>query len=95
MPHLQEKPHSKLDSGKVRKDLSYRVYGEKGSYMNIMKYIPKSKREAIRDAYRDEDGYWICLKEGWEASRTDSECRVIHEDHISDLRYQIAGITKL
>lgn len=60
----------------------------------IMKYIPEKKKEAIRDAYRDEDGYWIYLKEGWEASRMDSDCRVIHEDYIADLRFQIGGITK-
>ena len=62
--------------------------------MDIMKYIPKSKRSAIRDAYRDDDGYWICLHEGWEASRMDSGCRVIHEDYIADLKWQIAGIRR-
>lgn len=63
--------------------------------MDIMRYVPKSKREAVRDAYRDEDGFWICLREGWEASRTDSGCHVIHEDYIKDLRYQIAGIKRV
>ena len=63
--------------------------------MNLMSYIPKSKIEAIRDVYKDEDGYWICLNEGWEASRTDSGCRTIHEDTIKDLRYQIAGIQRV
>jgi hypothetical protein len=63
--------------------------------MDLMKYIPKSKREAIRDIFHDSDGYWIFLKEGWNADRMDSECRVIHEDFISDLRYQIAGIRKV
>ena len=62
--------------------------------MDIMKYVPKGKKEAIRDAYRDEDGFWICLKEGWEASRTDSGCRTIHEDTLPELRYQIAGIQR-
>ena len=63
--------------------------------MDLMKYIPKSKRQAIRDSFHDSDGYWIFLKEGWNADRMDSECRVIHEDFISDLRYQIAGIRKV
>ena len=62
---------------------------------DIMKYIPKDRQDAVRDAYKDDDGYWICLKEGWEASRMDSDCRVIHEDYIKDLRYQIAGIKKI
>lgn len=61
---------------------------------NILKYVPKGKREAIHDAYRDDDGMWIVLKNGWEASRTDSGCHVIHEDTIKELRYQIAGICK-
>lgn len=61
---------------------------------NIMKYVPKGKKTAVRDCYRDEDGYWICLNEGWEASNTDAGCRTIHEDNVRDLRYQIAGIAK-
>lgn len=63
--------------------------------MDLMRYVPKSKREAVRDAYRDEDGFWICLREGWEASRTDAGCRTIHEDTIPELRYQIAGIRRV
>ena len=63
--------------------------------MDLMKYVPKSKKEAVREIFHDDDGYWIFLKEGWEASRTDSGCRVIHEDYISNLRYQIVGITKI
>lgn len=61
----------------------------------ILKYIPLKKREAIRDAYKDEDGYWITLNEGWEASNTDSGCRTIHEDTIIDLRHQISGIKRV
>lgn len=61
---------------------------------SILKYVPASKREAILDAYRDQDGIWITLRKGWEASRTDSGCHVIHEDTIKDLKYQIAGIQR-
>lgn len=60
----------------------------------ILKYVPKSKIEAISDAYRDEDGYWICLNEGWNASNMDTVCRTIHEDTIKELKYQIAGIKR-
>lgn len=63
--------------------------------MPIINYVPASKREAVRDAYQDQDGYWICLREGWEASRTDAGCRTIHEDTIADLKYQIGGIRKV
>lgn len=64
-------------------------------YVDIMRYIPKSKRTAVRDYYKDEDGYWICLNPGWEASNTDAGCRTIHEDTITDLRYQIKGIRRV
>ena len=61
---------------------------------DLIKYIPKSKLEAISDIFKDEDGIWIYLKQGWEASRMDSGCHVIHEDNIRQLRYQIAGIKR-
>ena len=60
----------------------------------IMKYIPKSKIDAVSTAWIDDDGMWIILKEGWSADRMDSNCRTIHEEYIKDLRYQIAGIAK-
>lgn len=60
----------------------------------ILKYVPASKLSAISDAFEDEDGMWIYLKDGWYASRMDgyNVCHVIHEDTIQQLRYQIAGI---
>ena len=61
---------------------------------NIMKYVPKAKKQAIKACWRDSDGYWIILHEGYNADRTDWNCRTIHEDTIADLRYQIAGIAK-
>ena len=62
---------------------------------NILKYVPKSKMESIHDAWRDEDGYWIMLREGWNADRTDNKCRTIHEDDIKGIRYQIGGIARV
>lgn len=61
----------------------------------ILNYIPKSKLDGIESCFRDSDGYWIWLKDGWNADRMDSDCHVIHEDYIKDLRYQIAGIRKV
>lgn len=63
-------------------------------YSRIMKYIPRNKQEAVEDAYADQDGYWIVLRDGWTASRMDWNCRTIHEDTIQELRYQIAGICR-
>ena len=61
----------------------------------ILKYIPKSKLDGIESCFRDSDGIWIWLKDGWNADRMDTNCHVIHEDCIKDLKYQIAGIRKV
>lgn len=76
------------------------------STKQIMRFIPKDKREAVRDAWADSDGIWIMLKPGWEASHTDSGVRTIHvggadeEDEIGwprikeELLFEIDGIRK-
>ena len=61
----------------------------------IWKYIPESKVDAIDEITKDDDGIWIFLCEGWEASRMDKGCRTIVEDNVKQLRYQIAGIRKV
>ena len=66
-----------------------------GKESRIMAYVPKSKKDAIYKAWRDDDGLWIVLKDGWSADRTDIGCKTIHEDTVKELRYQIAGIRKL
>ena len=59
---------------------------------SIMKYVSSAKVEAIQDAYRDEKGYWLILKDGWEASRTKAGCKRICADNIRDLKFQVGGI---
>lgn len=61
---------------------------------NLLKYVPKSKREAIKAIWRDSDGYWIVVKDEYNADRMDVDCHTIHEDTIKELRYQIGGINK-
>lgn len=68
---------------------------EKEKDPRLMRYVPKSKIEAISTAWVDSDGMWIILNEGWNADRMDSNCRTIHEDYIKDLKWQIAGIRKV
>ena len=58
----------------------------------IMAYVPASKKEAVKSCYHDDDGYWIELKHGWHASRTDEGCHVIVQDNIRELRHQRSGI---
>lgn len=67
----------------------------------IMRLIPKTKKEAVYKAWEDSDGIWIMLNEGWNADNMDSVCRTIHcggEDEpldLAELKYQISGIRKL
>lgn len=65
----------------------------------IMRYIPKSKQSAVKEAWIEDSlcsecrcSYWIHLNEGWHFSRLDEGARLVSQDTIADLRYQIAGI---
>lgn len=59
----------------------------------IMKYVPKNKKAAIKACWKDADGYWIELKDGYNASKMDvCGCHTIHETSIKELCYQISGI---
>ena len=57
----------------------------------IMRYIPKSKREAVYDAWIDSDGYWIMLNDGWESI---DGTHTIHEIRTKELRQEIADIRR-
>ena len=59
----------------------------------IIDYIPKKKQEAIKDAYHDEDGYWITLKDGWKVKDYFAE-HVIHEDTLTEIRSVVKNITR-
>lgn len=61
----------------------------------IMRYIPKYKRDAVQSCWKDSDGYWIVLKDGFNADNMDWNCHTIHEDTIAELRYQISGISSV
>ena len=50
----------------------------------LLRYVPKKFHEAVRDAYHDDDGYWVCLKQGWVDGM--SGAHVIHTDTVSELR---------
>lgn len=68
----------------------------------ISRMIPKSKKNAIREIYQDQDGIWIILNDGWNADGMDFCCRTIHcggEDEsiqstVADLKYQISMIRR-
>ena len=52
---------------------------------SIMKCIPKQYQKAVRDAYHDDDGYWVCLREGWHIEGYFAE-RTIHEDTLAQVK---------
>ena len=62
--------------------------------MDLWKYIPQSKAEAVEDTATDIDGYWIWLAEGYSAYDGGSDCGTIHEYTITDLRKAIKTIRK-
>lgn len=58
---------------------------------NILKYIPKVKHGAVKDFYKDDDGYWLELNKEWQNA---DGGRCIHEDTIRDVRNAIREITR-
>lgn len=65
---------------------------------NLWKYIPAKVLPGVIGAYSDSDGYWIYLDReinGWVAYDGDSDCGVIHEYTIADLRSAIKTIRRV
>ena len=54
---------------------------------DVLKHIRKSliKQGGIRDAYHDEDGYWVHLNDGWHLENYFSD-HIVHEDTVSELK---------
>ena len=60
----------------------------------IMDYVPWCKADAINACWKDSDGYWIQLNEGWVATRSTAE-HTIHEDSLRQIGYQMGGVKKI
>lgn len=60
---------------------------------NILNYIPKRALPAVRDAFHDEDGYWVMLREGWHVEGYFAE-RTIHEDTLAEVKAVARNIRK-
>ena len=58
----------------------------------LLRYVPKKFHIAISDIFKDSDGYWIFLKDGWLDSV--NQCHVIHTDTIAELKEEIRLIEK-
>jgi len=64
---------------------------------DLIDYIPDKYKPAIDDIFRDEDGIWIYLKQGYYADGMGcyNECQIIHEDTIKELLYQVRLIKEV
>lgn len=60
----------------------------------IMDYVPWCKVDAIHACWKDSDGYWIQLNDGWVATRSTAE-HTIHEDSLRQIGYQMGGVKKV
>lgn len=70
--------------------------------VKVIKYIPKSKLDAIQDVYIAGGAYFIHLRKGYLATRSKYlklqdvlTHQVIISSNTKDLRRQIAGIVKI
>ena len=59
---------------------------------DLMKYIPKKFHDAVKDIYRDSDGYWVILRQGWTDGIMGSH--VIHTNTVTELRNEARLIEK-
>lgn len=58
----------------------------------VEKYLPKKYHEAVSDFYKDFDGYWLELKNGFISTSTG--CQTIHELNLADVKKEFKTIVK-
>ncbi|RIM48126.1 hypothetical protein BUY22_02065 [Staphylococcus cohnii] len=58
--------------------------------LSIEKYIPKKYRNSIDEFYKDIDGCWLNLKEGYISA--ENEATSIHEDTIKEVKKKLFTI---
>lgn len=58
---------------------------------HILAYTSKQKAKGIKEAWKDDKGYWVTLNDGYEASRSDNK-QLIFATCLSELRTQMYGI---
>ena len=58
----------------------------------LASYIPAKHRDKIEEIYRDSDGIWVFLKDGWGTITMGEDCHVIHEDTIKQVLEVMKGI---
>ncbi|WP_281512310.1 hypothetical protein [Mammaliicoccus vitulinus] len=58
--------------------------------ISIDKYIPKKHQHKVDEFFKDSDGCWLNLKEGYISAHT--EATSLHEDTINEVRKQLNTI---
>lgn len=58
--------------------------------LSIEKYIPKKYRHTVEEFYKDINGCWLNLNEGYISA--DNEATSIHEDTIKDVKSKLKTI---
>ena len=64
---------------------------------NLWQYIPQRLSEAVTNCETNSDGYWIWLDYevgGWSSYVHGSDCGIIHEYRIEDIKKAIKTIAK-
>ena len=81
------------------KEQAYRALYRSGRQAkNLWTYIPDFVLPGVTNCFSDSDGYWIWLdfeEGGWSAYDHGSDCGVIHEYTIADLKQAIKTIAKV
>ena len=81
----------------MNEEVYYDGYRAGRTAKSIWKYVPQKwiKCGAVTNCLADSDGYWVWLdfeEGGWRAYDHGSDCGIIHEYTISDLREALKTI---
>lgn len=60
---------------------------------SILACIPRKARVAVRDAWHDDDGYWVTIKDGWHVEYYFAE-HTIHEDTLTEIKEVAKNIVR-
>ncbi len=59
----------------------------------LLNKIPKKYHPAIKDIYRDEDGFWAYIENGYKVKDYYTE-HTIHEDTLTEFKRVFASVVK-
>lgn len=59
----------------------------------LLNKIPKKYHPAIKDIYKDEDGFWAYIENGYKVKNYYTE-HTIHEDTLTEFKRVLASVVK-